>query len=127
MKRSMGMTAGVVWVLAGLSGCTSQDWAYFASALDESNRGSPGYQQVCNWYDVTDSASKEGVSIFYEGICNTEYLTVTNLSDYDYQCEITFSDTRYQRRLPPYGKIELQQARSDHYGWGWDCEGQRLN
>ena len=127
MNTRSGIAAclGLMLAMAGLSGCTSQDWAYLASALDESNSGSPGYQRVCNWYDVTDSSSTDDISGYYQGICNTEYLTLTNLSDYDFQCEVTFSDVRYQRRLPPYGKVELQQGRSDYYGFGWDCRAQR--
>ena len=112
-------------LLVGVSGCTSQDWSHLASALDESNRGSAGYQPVCPWENVTDSKSSDGINAYYEGICSTDYLTVSNTTGTDFDCEIDFSGRVYNRRLPPYGKVELEQAGSDSYSFGWHCRGRR--
>lgn len=127
MKTVSGIAAwmGVVLVIAAVSGCTAQDWSYIASGLDDANMGSPGYQPVCQWYDATDSSSGEHINVYYEGICNTAYLTINNTIDVGMDCHINFSGNTYQRRLPPYGKVELQQARTNRDSYSVDCEGQR--
>ena len=127
MKTSLKITAclGLMLAMAGISGCTSQDWAYIASGLDDSYSGSPGYQPVCRWYDASESFSKDDISGYYQGICNSEFFTVTNHGGHHYDCEIILSGVRYQRQLPPYGNVELQQARSDNSRIGWDCNSRR--